>query len=244
MVESTKKQAHEKENHVLEAATRVIRSFFHILWRLFCYWLVLVVVLSGLYWFIPPISTLMIGDWMTGKAVVREYVSLEEISPHLSRAVITAEDASFCNHSGIDWRALTGVVDNALKRGPSRGASTITMQTAKNLFLLPNRSYIRKALEIPLALYIEVIWSKRHLLEIYLNVAEWGDGIYGAEAAARHHFGKSARALSQQEAALLATALPNPILRKAGQPATYHRILAAQLIRRMNTEGLVIGCLK
>src|SRR5690606_8639913 len=123
----------------------------------------------------------------------------------------------FCQHAGIDWTELRAVVEAADEDGPSRGASTIPMQTAKNLFLWNGRSYIRKALELPVALYLDLIWSKRKMMENYLNIAEWGEGVFGAEAASRHYFGKSAKNLTRREAALLATALPNPLVRNPGK---------------------------
>ncbi|MEN3931688.1 monofunctional biosynthetic peptidoglycan transglycosylase [Microvirga sp. W0021] len=212
--------------------------------RLLMYWSVIVIFLGVIYWVAPPVSTLMIGDWFRGQNVSRTYVSLDEISPYLPRAVIASEDASYCRHSGIDWEALNDVIKAAIKRGPSRGASTIAMQTAKNLFMVSSRSYIRKGLEIPVAMYLDLIWSKRKMIEIYLNIAEWGNGIYGAEAAAQHYFRKSAKNLTRQEAALLAVALPNPIQRNAGRPNNFHRVLAGQLLQRMNLEGDVDFCFR
>jgi len=134
------------------------------------------------------------------------------------------------------------VLADAGEDGPSRGASTITMQAVKNVFLWPGRSYIRKGLEIPFALLVDVIWQKRRTLEIYLNVAEWGDGIFGAEAAARHHFGKSARQLSRREAALLAAALPNPFTRNPRRPSRYMTVYAGRIGARMRNAD--VSCLR
>ena len=136
---------------------------------------------------------------------------------------MASEDARFCQHGGVDWEALRDVVEAADEDGPARGASTIPMQTAKNLFLWPSRSYIRKGLELPVALYLDLIWPKRRMMENYLNIAEWGEGVFGAEAAARRYFGKSARDLTRREAALLATALPNPFRRNPARPSARHR---------------------
>ena len=184
----------------------------------------------------------MLARWVTGRAVQRIVVPLTAISPFLPAAVIASEDARFCQHHGVDWDALSDVVDDMGDGGPARGASTITMQTAKNVFLWSSRSYIRKAIEIPLALYLDLVWGKRRTMEIYLNVAEWGQGIFGAEAAARHHFGKSARDLTRREAALLATALPNPILRDPARPLNGQRIHAAKVLGRMTgTPGCLAG---
>jgi monofunctional biosynthetic peptidoglycan transglycosylase len=168
-------------------------------------------------------------------------VPLDSISPALPVAVIASEDNRFCRHRGVDWGALREVVESADEDGPSRGASTIPMQTAKNLFLWSGRSYVRKALELPIALWLDLVWSKRRMMENYLNIAEWGEGVFGAEAAARRYFGKAARDLTRREAALLATALPNPILRDPGRPSPRHRSLANRLLARMEVSALS-GC--
>ena len=133
------------------------------------------------------------GALDSGQTLERVYVPLNQISPNLRLAVIASEDAPFCHHHGVDWGALREVIDDADEDGPSRGASTIAMQTAKNLFLWPWRSAIRKGVEIPLALMIDFVWGKRRVLEVYFNIAEWGEGVFGAEAAAQHYFQKSAR---------------------------------------------------
>ncbi len=191
----------------------------------------------------PPGSTLMLGRAVLGKPVMQRWVGIEEMSPDLLKAVLMAEDARFCRHSGIDWLAVEAAIDE-VERGRSRlrGASTISMQTAKNLFLWPSRSYVRKALELPLALWIELVWPKRRILEVYLNIVEWAPGVFGAEAAARHHFGKSARRLARREATLLAAALPNPAVRRAGRPGPRTRRIAGRIARRMKGAGPWIGC--
>ncbi|WP_240539854.1 monofunctional biosynthetic peptidoglycan transglycosylase [Salinarimonas soli] len=201
----------------------------------------LFVGLSLLYLVVTPPSTLMLGRWATLAPVDRRVVPLSAISEHLPRAVISSEDARFCRHRGVDWDALQEVLDD--EEGPSRGASTISMQTAKNLFLWPGRSYIRKGLEIPVALWIDLVWSKRRMMEIYLNVAEWGEGIFGAEAAAQAYFRKSARDLSRREAALLAAALPNPKQRNPARPSAGHRRIADRVMARAAASGPVTGCL-
>jgi len=222
----------------------VLRRLIRIGLGLVLLWSGAVLLLGLLYWVVPPVSTLMLGRWMTLQPVGRDYVSLEEISPYLPLAVMTAEDSRFCEHGGVDWNALWQVVEAADEDGPARGASTIPMQTAKNLFLWPSRSYIRKGMEIPVALYLDLIWSKHRMMEIYLNIAEWGEGVFGAEAAARKYFRKSAKNLTRQEAALLARALPNPLVRNPGRPAGRHRALAAQLARRMEVAAPYTECLK
>jgi monofunctional biosynthetic peptidoglycan transglycosylase len=207
-------------------------------------WVGAVLLLTLLYTVVPPVSTLMLGRWLTLRGVERTAVSLDEISPHLTRAVISSEDGRFCQHGGVDWDALRQVIEEADDDGPSRGASTIPMQVAKNLFLWPSRSYLRKGMEIPLALVIDLAWSKRRLLENYLNIVELGDGVFGAEAAARRYFGKRARDLSASEAALLAAALPNPLARNPGRPSARHRALARRLVTRMDVAAAATGCLR
>ncbi len=192
----------------------------------------------------PPVSTLMLARWATFRSVDRAYVPLSRISPLLIAAVITSEDGQFCRHHGVDWGALNEVISDADEDGPSRGASTITMQTAKNLFLWPQRSSIRKALEIPLALVIDRVWGKKRVLEVYLNIAEWGDGLFGAEAAARRYFRKSAADLTQREASLLATALPNPILRDPSRPKRRQLVLAAINASRAAAAQGYLGCVR
>jgi monofunctional biosynthetic peptidoglycan transglycosylase len=193
---------------------------------------------------VPPVSTLMLARWVTFRGVERTYVPLSRISPKLIAAVVTSEDALFCRHHGVDWGALNEVISEADEDGPSRGASTITMQTAKNLFLWPQRASIRKALEIPLAMVLDRAWGKKRVLEVYLNIAEWGDGLFGAEAAARRYFHKSATDLTQREASLLATALPNPILRNPSRPKRRQLILAAiNAGRVVGAEGY-LECVK
>ena len=190
----------------------------------------------------PPISTLMLAHRLAGEPVDRRWVPLSAISGNLLSAVVMSEDGQFCNHHGVDWNSLGSVVNDP--DGPSRGASTITMQTAKNLFLWPSRSYVRKALEIPTALALELVWSKRDILEAYLNIAEWGRGVFGAEAAAEVHFHKPARELTRREAALLATSLPNPIQRNPARPTRLQRTLTATVLARMATSEPWLTCLK
>src|SRR6266446_10558761 len=147
-----------------------------------------------------PVSTLMAWRWLTGAPVSRQWIDFVAISPLLPRAVVASEDAKFCSHHGIDWDALRGVIDDAEDGEVARGGSTITQQVAKNLFLWPGRSVVRKALELPLALWIDVALPKWRVLEIYLNIAEWGpNGQFGAEAASYYAFGHSAAALSPRE---------------------------------------------
>jgi monofunctional biosynthetic peptidoglycan transglycosylase len=209
--------------------------------------LALVVALAALLalWrFAPPVSTLMLGRYISMKRVERVYVPLERMAPALVEAVVVAEDARFCKHGGVDWSAVNAVIETADEDGPSRGASTIAMQTAKNLFLWPSRSYIRKALEIPLALAIDLVWPKRRVLEVYLNIAEWGEGVFGVEAAARRYFGKGASALTAREAALLAAALPLPRARNPARPTARQQAYAGTIAARARLSGGLLACLE
>jgi monofunctional glycosyltransferase len=187
--------------------------------------------LAPLYRVVDPVSALMLWRRATGHRVERVWVPLSAISPALPRAVMAAEDARFCVHHGIDFGELRAAFADAADAddfSEMRGGSTIAQQTAKNLFLWPGRSVIRKALELPLALWLDLVLGKRRLMEIYLNIAEWGPtGEFGAEAGARHAFGKPARDLSAREAALLAAILPNPSVRSALRPGAGVRRLAA-----------------
>ena len=193
----------------------------------------LVLALGLAYVAFPPVSSLMLARWLTGQQANRTFVPLSAIAPALPSAAIASEDARFCLHRGVDWDALSEVMEEADEGGPSRGASTIPMQVAKNLFLWPGRSVIRKALEIPIALYLDLVWSKRRMIEIYLNIAEWGDGVFGAEAAAQRHFRKSAADLSRREAALLVNALPSPIRRNPARPTARQSARANTILARI-----------
>jgi monofunctional glycosyltransferase len=192
----------------------------------------------------PPISNVMMLRMLSGFPVKKQWTALEDISPALARAVITSEDARFCDHHGVDWLEMQQVITDVLDddEGSVRGASTISMQTVKNLFLWDGRSFIRKALEMPLALWTDLIWTKRRTIELYLNIAEWGPGIFGAEAAARYHFNKSASQLNAREAALLAAALPNPLKRKPGKPSKGLTALASKIQSRISSTEPYLTC--
>jgi len=172
-------------------------------------------------------------------------VPLSRISPNLSLAVIIAEDGRFCGHYGVDLAEIRDAINEADDLGDVRGGSTITQQVAKNLFLWPGRSYLRKALEFPLALWIDLVLSKRRILEIYLNIVEWGpNGQFGAEAGSRHAFGKSARDLSHYQAALLAAVLPNPHRRNARRPRPGLRRLAGLYVDRSRRAPAAASCVR
>ena len=193
---------------------------------------------------VHPVSTLMLWQGATGTDITREWVGIDDMADTLSHSVLVSEDGQFCSHRGIDWAALSEVIDDALDGEKPRGASTITMQAAKNLFLWPGRSYLRKAMEAPVALYINVAIPKKRLMEIYLNVVEWGPGIFGAEAAAQHYFGRSAARLSPRQAALLAATLPNPAVRNPAKPSKGLNRLARVIEGRARKAGGYVDCLK
>jgi len=184
----------------------------------------------------PPATPLMLIRLVEGYGLAKDWVPLSESSPHLQRAVIAAEDGKFCKHGGFDWEA----VDTALERyrggGRLRGASTISMQTSKNLFLWPGRTFIRKGGEAYITVWLETLLSKRRIMELYLNVIEFGPGIYGVEAAARHYYGVSAGQVSQAQAAQLASVLPNPLEWRPGATGR-----AGTISARMNSVQLGIN---
>jgi monofunctional biosynthetic peptidoglycan transglycosylase len=197
------------------------------------------------YRFVQPVSTPMLWRWLTGARVERFAVPLSRTAPALPLAVIVAEDASFCRNRGIDLGAMREAFEAADDLSAARGGSTITQQTAKNLFLWQGHSFVRKALEVPLALWINLVLPKRRVLEIYLNIAEWGpDGEFGAEAAARFAFHKSARNLTAHEAAELAAILPNPVRRNARAPSILVRRLAGLYERRAAANSTHDACIR
>ncbi len=199
--------------------------------------------LVALYAVVAPVSTLMLGRMLEGKSTERIYVRSKNIAPAAVAAVIASEDARFCQNDGVEWGALSEVVNEADEDGPRRGASTITMQTAKNLFLWPGLSVIRKGVEIGMALVLGRVWSKARTIEVYLNIAEWGDGLFGIEAAARHDFRKGAGQLDAREGALLATSLPNPLKRDPTRPTPFQRRLAAGIEARTLDSSELLNCL-
>ncbi|HZU87955.1 MAG TPA: monofunctional biosynthetic peptidoglycan transglycosylase [Stellaceae bacterium] len=202
-------------------------------------------LLTPLYAVVQPVSTLMIWRRITGEPVHRTYVPIGKISNNLKLAVLIAEDGRFCEHYGVDFAEIRDAIQDADSLEDVRGGSTITQQVAKNLFLWPQRSYLRKALEFPLALWVDLILSKRRILEIYLNVAEWGpSGQFGAEAGAEFAFHKSARSLSAYQAALLAATLPNPHEREPGHPSPELRRLAELYVARAARAPQTAACVR
>lgn len=199
-------------------------------------WLALIAGLIFAYRIVnPPMSSLMLQQWISGQAIEQSWVDIESISPQIVRAVLLSEDGRFCDHTGVDFDAMQDAIERAGDGAP-RGASTISMQVTKNLFLWPSKSYVRKAIEIPLTWAMELVWPKRRIMEIYLNIAEWGPGIFGVESASQFHFKKSARRLNEREAAQLAVALPNPYTRDAGDPGPKTRRLASDIQARMRNS--------
>lgn len=174
----------------------------------------------------PPITQTIWAEKRRLGSVERSWVPADEMAPVMLRSAVAAEDANFCLHWGFDVVAIR----SAMEAGGGRGASTITQQVVKNVFLWQGRSWIRKAMEAAITPAVEAVWSKRRILEVYLNVAEMGEGVFGAEAAARQHFGVGAAELSPRQAALLAAILPSPKTRSAGKPSTRVQRRAAQII--------------
>jgi monofunctional glycosyltransferase len=207
--------------------------------------LLLPYVIAPLYRVINPVSTLMLWRWVTGQRVERVWVPLDRIAPVLPLTVILAEDGTFCRNRGIDLGAMREAIEQSGDDvAESRGGSTITQQTAKNLFLWQGRSFVRKALELPLALWLNVVLPKRRVMEIYLNIVEWGpNGEFGAEAASHYAFNKPARNLDSREAAELASILPNPVRRSARTPNPPVRRLAGLYERRAADFPGRDGCL-
>lgn len=214
---------------------------WRIAWRVAVVLVLIPLVMVPVYRFVPPVSTLMAFDWVVrGGRIERTWVGFDAIAPALVASVVMSEDGRFCSHNGVDWQELGKVLEHA---DQLRGASTIAMQSVKNLFLWPSRSYLRKGVEIPMALYADFVWGKRREMEIYLNLAEWGPGIFGADAAARHYFHRPAKDLTAAEAALLAVTLPNPAERDPVHPNAGLRELAATIAARARIAGAYIDCL-
>lgn len=190
----------------------------------------------------PPITPLMVIRLLEGEGLSRDWERLERISPHLPRAVVAAEDNLFCEHHGFDWEALEEAVEAYFSGERAPGGSTITMQTAKNVLLWPGRDVLRKVLELSLTPIIDGLWPKRRIMEVYLNVVELGPGIYGAEAAARHFFGKPAAELTRSEANRLAAVLPNPRAWSPLRPNRRVRNKAAKIETRLRQLGPLLDC--
>ncbi len=213
---------------------------------------VLSVLWVVLYRFVPvPLTWLMARDAVSGRHVERHWVGLSRIAPAVPRAAIGAEDARFCDHNGFDFVAMEAAAARNAKvkakgGGKLRGGSTISQQTAKNAFLWPGRSYVRKGLEAWFTVLIELIWGKPRIMEVYLNIAEMGSGIYGVEAAAQHYFKVSAAKLTPAQASRIAAILPQPIKRNAAAPGRYVKRYARKIERRARVvrNAGIDGCLR
>lgn len=232
---------------------KILRTFFrlgktllqrkcgHFLLRFF----IALVLITGLFRFVPiPFSAYMAQQKISHLVQFNfdynlqyDWVSIEQISPHMQLAVIAAEDQQFPTHWGFDWNAIEKALKHNQKSKRIRGGSTISQQTAKNLMLWHGQSWIRKGLEVPATVLLETLWSKKRILEVYLNIAEFGNGIFGVEAASRYYFKKSAKNLNASEAALLAAVLPNPIIYKVNAPSYLIKRKQAWIMRQMNSLG-------
>lgn len=187
-----------------------------------------------LRWINPPVTMTQLVSWVSGHGLKRDYVSRSAISPEAKLAVIASEDQLFADHNGFDWKSIQKARKyNEKKPGRTRGASTISQQVAKNVFLWQGRSWLRKGLEVYFTFMIELVWSKKRILEVYLNVIEMGDGIFGIEKAATIYFNKKAADLTRGEAALIAACLPNPKKYKIKPPTSYMQYRAGRIMRQM-----------
>lgn len=223
---------------------KILGKLWTIFWKTCVAFFILSIVSVIIYRWVPvPITPLMlirdIEQLKNGKGVTMEHdwVALEEISPKLQLAVVCSEDQNYLKHFGVDWGAIQKAMKENEKGKRVRGGSTITQQTAKNVFLWQGRSYLRKGLELWFTLLIEVVWSKERIMEVYLNSIEMGNGIYGAEAASQHWFHKSAKKLSKDEAAAIAAILPNPLRYKANPASSYIVQRKAWIKQQMNFWG-------
>jgi len=200
-------------------------------------------ILTPVYLVVSPISVPMVERYLTGRTVVRTWRDIEDISDRLKAAIILSEDGQFCRHWGVDLGALRAEVENLLAGEPVRGASTLTMQVARNLFLWNDPDPIRKALEVPLAFYIDLIMPKKRIMEIYLNIAEWGPaGEFGVAAGAERAFGTAPQNLDWRTASLLAVTLPNPLVRNPARPNAGLLRVAGIVAERAQTYGERAGC--
>ena len=220
-------------------------------------WLVLAALLTPLayavvlIWVPVPATPLMLWRWVNGVGVTseqwfwrRDWVALDKLPKVIPQAVIASEDNRYCIHGGVDWLAVQQVYEEWQDGEGLRGASTISMQVARNVFLWPNQDPLRKALEVPLTYSIEYLWGKRRIMEVYLNIAEWGPGVYGIEAAARHHFKKSARKLTRAEVFRLVSILPSPRRWNPKAPSRWARGRVASLGMRIAQLGPLTQCVK
>ncbi|HEU0065385.1 MAG TPA: monofunctional biosynthetic peptidoglycan transglycosylase, partial [Flavisolibacter sp.] len=215
---------------------RILRLIGKIILALFILQFVYIVLLK---WVNPPITFTQLHSLITGKGLKRNYVSLNEMSYNIKLAVISSEDQIFADHSGFDWKSIEKAMKyNKKKPNRIRGASTISQQVAKNVFLWQGRDWIRKGLEVYFTKMIEWIWGKKRILEMYLNVSEMGKGIFGIEAASESNFNKHAKNVSRVQAAMIAASLPNPKLYTVKPESSYVAVKTGWILRQMNNlEG-------
>ena len=212
------------------------KTFWQILKRI----LLIIFISQLLYiillkWVFPPVTFTQLNSLLSGEGLYRDYVRMDDIDRDMRLAVISSEDQLFPDHNGFDWKSIKKAMEyNQRKPGRVRGASTLSQQTAKNVFLWQGRSWMRKGLEVYFTAMIELIWGKERILEMYLNIAEMGEGIYGVEAASQTYYGKSAAALSRKEAAQIAACLPNPKKYKVKPVSKYVAARSRWVIRQMN----------
>jgi len=193
-----------------------------------------VIYIVALRWVDPPVTATQVISWAEGYGLTRDYVSIEKMSSNARLAVIASEDQLFPSHNGFDWQSIQKAMERNKKSRKVRGASTLSQQTAKNVFLWQGRSWLRKGLEVYFTFMIEVVWGKRRILEVYLNVSEMGKGVFGIEAAARKYFRKPAAKLTATEAAMIAAALPNPKKYSVKPLSDYVARRYPQIITQMN----------
>lgn len=221
-----------------------LKKLWRFTWKAAMWFFIISITSVILFRWVPiPVTPLMlircIEQKMDGKEMKlkKDWVPFEEISPNLQLAVVCSEDQNFLNHYGIDFEAIDKAMEYNATHKRQHGASTISQQTAKNVFLWPGRSWIRKGFEVYFVFLIETFWSKQRIMEVYLNVIEIGDGIYGAQAASKNFFNKDAKYLSKPEAALIAAVLPNPRRFSAAKPSAYVQRRQSWILRQMGYWG-------
>jgi monofunctional biosynthetic peptidoglycan transglycosylase len=220
---------------------KIIRQIFKFVAKLMLLFVATSLIAVVVFKYVPvPITPYQIINLFSGDGLNKDWVSYDDVSPYFYRALIVAEDARFYSHNGIDWRAVKAARrhNELYPKKRKRGASTITMQTAKNTFLWHGRNYVRKGLEVYFSYLIEFFWGKKRILEVYGNVVEMGEGMYGIEAASQKYFGKSAKRLTKRQAALIAAILPNPKRWNPARPTAYLSRRASMIQARMNSIGL------
>ena len=221
---------------------KLVRTIWRIFWKTTMWFFIISIGLTIIYRFVPvPITPLMVirlveqtFDSEKKVRLYKDWVPMSEISRHAPQAVFAAEDQKFLTHIGFDFEAMEKAWENNKKGKRIKGASTITQQTVKNVFLWPGRSYVRKGLEAYFTVLVELLWSKERIMEVYLNVIEMGDGIYGIEAASQAYYNKSAAKLNRNQAAMIAAVLPNPIRWTPAKPTGYIRGRQSWIMRQMN----------